>query len=75
VKNVGHRFLHYWGKVNLIDSFVNEDCTAATVEFHWEILKPACALRVIDRFVINEEGTIIEQENILDPRDLTRPGV
>jgi hypothetical protein len=61
------------GKVKLIDSFVNEDCTAATVEFHCEILNPACTLRVIDRFVINEEGTIIEQENFLDPRDLTHP--
>ena len=26
------------GKVELIDSFVNDDCTATTVEFHCEIL-------------------------------------
>lgn len=62
------------GKVELIDSFVNEDCTAATVEFHCEILNPPCTLRVIDRFVINEEGKIMEQENFFDPRDLTHPG-
>jgi len=62
------------GKVKLIDSFVNENCTATTVEFHCEILNPACTLRVVDRFVINEEGKIIEQENFFDPRDLTHPG-
>jgi len=62
------------GKVKFIDSFVNEDCTAATVEFHCEILNPACTLRVIDCFVINEEGKIMEQENFFDPRDLTHPG-
>jgi hypothetical protein len=62
------------GKVQIIESFVNEDCTATTVEFHCEILNPKCTLRVIDRFVINEEGKIIEQENFFDPRDLTHPG-
>jgi hypothetical protein len=62
------------GKVKFIDSFVNEDCTAATAEFHCEILNPACTLRVMDRFVINEAGKIIQQENFFDPRDLTHPG-
>jgi hypothetical protein len=62
------------GKVKLIESFVNKDCTAATVEFHCEILNPPCTLRVIDRFVINDEGRIIEQEIFFDPRDLTHPG-
>jgi hypothetical protein len=62
------------GKVKFIDSFVNEDCTAVTVEFHCEILDPSCTLRVIDRLIINEEGKIIEQENFFDPRDVTNPG-
>jgi hypothetical protein len=62
------------GKVKFIDSFVNEDCTAVTAEFHCEILDPSCTLRVIDRFIINEEGKIIEQENFFDPRDVTSPG-
>jgi hypothetical protein len=62
------------GKVKFIDSFVNEDCTAVTAEFHCEILNPFCTLRIIDRFIINEEGKIIEQENFFDPTDVTNLG-
>jgi len=62
------------GKVEFIDSFVNESNTAVTVEFHCEVLNPSCTLRVIDRFKVNEEGKITEQENFFDPRDLTNPG-
>jgi len=61
------------GKVKFIDSFVNEHSTAVTAEFHCEIINPACTLRVIDRFRINEEGKITEQENFFDPRDITHP--
>jgi len=61
------------GKVKFIDSFINKDQTAVAVEFHCEILNPSCILRVIDRFKINEEGKIIEQENFLDPTKLTHP--
>jgi len=60
--------------VKFIDSFANEDGTAVTAEFHCELLNPSCTLRVIDRFVVNEEGRIVEQENFFDPRDLTQPG-
>ena len=62
------------GDVQVIDSFVNEKNNSVAVEFPCEILSPACTLRVIDRFKINEEGKIIEQENFLDPRDITNPG-
>lgn len=62
------------GDVQFIDSFANEDGTAVTAEFHCEILSPSCTLRVIDRFRVNEEGKIVEQENFLDPRDVTQPG-
>lgn len=62
------------GKVELIDSFSNKSNTSVTVEFHCEILNPATTLRVVDRFVINEEGKIVEQENFFDPRDVTNPG-
>jgi hypothetical protein len=61
------------GKVEFIDSFVNESNTAVTVEFHCEILNPSCTLRVVDRFKVNKEGKITEQENFLDPRDVTNP--
>jgi hypothetical protein len=62
------------GDVQFLDSFANEDGTAVTAEFHCEILNPSCTLRVIDRFIVNEEGKIIEQENFFDPRDVTQPG-
>jgi hypothetical protein len=62
------------GDVQFIDSFANEDGTAVTAEFHCEILNPSCTLRVIDRFIVNEEGKIAEQENFFDPRDVTQPG-
>jgi hypothetical protein len=62
------------GTIQFIDSYVNESKTSVTAEFHCEILNPSCTLRVIDRFTINEEGKIIEQENFFDPRDVTHPG-
>lgn len=61
------------GRVTFIDSFVNADESSVTAEFHCEILNPVCTLRVIDRFKINEEGLIVEQENFLDPRAVTNP--
>lgn len=62
------------GKVDFIDSYVNEDNTAVTAEFHCEIINPFCILRVVDRFIVNEEGRIVEQENFFDPRSITNPG-
>jgi len=61
------------GNVTFIDSFVNADETAVTAEFHCEILNPQCTLRVTDRFKINEQGLITEQENFVDPRAVTNP--
>ena len=60
--------------VDIIDSYVNSDESAVTVEFHCHINQPACTLRIVDRFTINEEGEITEQENFFDPRDITNPG-
>jgi hypothetical protein len=62
------------GEVRMIDSFVNSDQTAVTIEFHCDIIQPACTLRIIDKFVVNDEGMIIAQENFFDPRDVTDPG-
>lgn len=58
------------GKVTFIDSYVNEDGSAVTAEFHCEIVQPSCVLRVVDRFIINEEGKIVAQENFFDPTSL-----
>ena len=62
------------GGVQVIDSFVNSDNTAVTVEFHCRIVHPSCTLRIVDKFVVNDEGLIIMQENFFDPRDITHPG-
>ena len=59
--------------VDLIDTFVNKSETGVTVEFRCHI-GPECTLRVVDRFIVNEEGQITHQENFFDPRDLTHPG-
>ena len=60
--------------VDVIDSYVNSDESAVTVEFHCHITQPSCTLRIVDRFKLNEEGEITEQENFFDPRDITNPG-
>ena len=62
------------GRVDVIDSYVNSDNTAVTVEFHCEILNPSCTLRVVDRFSVNHDGKIIAQENFVDPSAITNPG-
>lgn len=61
-------------QVELVNSFVNEELTAATVEFHCSFKEPKVKLRVMDRFRVNKEGYITEQENFYDPRDITHPG-
>ena len=61
------------GKVTLIDTYVNEASSSVAVEFHCEIIQPACTLRIIDRFKVDEDGQITEQENFFDPRAVTNP--
>ena len=61
------------GKTEFIDSFVNNDFTAVTVQFLCEILNPYCVLRIVDRFDVNNEGKITSQENFFDPRAVTNP--
>lgn len=62
------------GAVQVLDSFVNEELSAVTVEFHCDLVKPQCTLRIIDRFKVDAAGEIVEQENFFDPRDVTNPG-
>ncbi len=61
-------------EVKVLDTFVNDDLTAVTVEFHCGIVEPQCTLRIVDRFKVNALGKITEQENFFDPRDVTNPG-
>ena len=60
--------------VELIDSYVNEELSAVTVEFLCHIEAMSCTLRIIDRFRVNGDGQITSQENFFDPRDVTNPG-
>ena len=61
-------------RVEVIDSYVNEELSAVTVEFLCHIEAMSCTLRIIDRFRVNGDGQITSQENFFDPRDVTNPG-
>jgi len=61
------------GGVTFFDSFVNQDLSAVTLEFHCEITNPACTLRIIDRLNVDSDGKITAQENFFDPRGVTNP--
>ena len=62
------------GEVQVIDHYINENMTAICTEALISIVNPPATLRVADRFTVNAEGKIIEQENHFDPRDVTNPG-
>jgi hypothetical protein len=62
------------GDVHIIEHYINEQMTAIITEAEIHTVKPQAALRVADRFTVNAEGKIIEQENHFDPRDVTNPG-
>jgi hypothetical protein len=56
-----------------IDAFVNEDKSAVAVEFYCDLINPECRLRIIDRFKVDDDGKITDQENFFDPRAVTNP--
>ena len=56
-----------------ISSYTSEDNTGVAVEFHCHIKSPQCTLRIVDRFQIDDEGLITEQENFFDPSALANP--
>lgn len=60
--------------VEVLDCFVNESLSSVAVEFLCHIREPACTLRIMDRFLVDDEGRITAQENFFDPRDVTHPG-
>ena len=63
------------GEVTRLGIYFDEDLTGAIAEGVVEILlEPPVYLRVADRFTIDDEGRITEQENHFDPRDVTNPG-
>lgn len=62
------------GAVKVIEHYFNEQLTAIITEAEINIANPPTTLRVADRFTVNAEGLIVEQENHFDPRDVTNPG-
>ena len=62
------------GQTTVVETYVSKDDNSVAVEFYCEIIKPACTLRVIDRFKVDEDGKIVSQENFFDPRPVTDAG-
>jgi hypothetical protein len=62
------------GEVKVIEHYVNEVLSAIITEAEIHLVNPRVTLRVADRFTVDAEEQIIEQENHFDPRDVTNPG-
>jgi len=62
-------------QIKIREHYINEAMTGIVTEAEIEvtIVDPPITLRVADRFTVNEEGQILEQENHFDPRDVTHP--
>ena len=58
----------------LLNTYVDQALNAVTAEFLCHIAEPKCTLRIIDRFTVDADGLITNQENFFDPRDITSPG-
>ncbi len=63
-------------QIRVLDHYINDSLTAIVSEAEIKInaVNPPVTLRVADRFTVNKEGKIVEQENHFDPRDVTKPG-
>ncbi|HEX8098263.1 MAG TPA: nuclear transport factor 2 family protein [Pyrinomonadaceae bacterium] len=61
------------GETKVIDYYYNEDLTGICVDAEVGIVDPPGTLRVADRFIVNAEGKIIDQENHYDPRPAFPP--
>jgi hypothetical protein len=63
-------------RVKVLDLYFNESLTGVVAEAEVTIttVSPPVTLRVADRFTVDENGRIMEQENHFDPRDVTHPG-
>jgi len=63
------------GAVKCTGVYFDDELTGAVATGEVEVMTdPPVQLRVADRFAINDEGLIVEQENHFDPRDVTNPG-
>ena len=62
------------GGVEVLDHYINDDASAICTQVLINIAGTDIVLRVVDRFAVDSEGRITEQENHFDPRDVTNPG-
>ncbi len=56
------------GEMRIIEHYFNEELTVIATRADVGITDPPCFLRVVDRFRIDAQGRITEQENHYDPR-------
>jgi hypothetical protein len=63
-------------QITVVDHYINASLTSIVTEAEITItvVDPPATLRVADRFTVDEDGRIVEQENHFDPRDVTNPG-
>lgn len=63
-------------EVRILGHYLNDRMNGIITEAEVTIMavKPPVTLRVADRFTVNDQGKIVEQENHFDPRDITEPG-
>src|SRR5262245_20399393 len=61
------------GAMQVIEYYYNEDLTVISTRSDVGITNPPCALRVVDRFTVNANGKITQQENHYDPRPALPP--
>ncbi|MFN8650595.1 MAG: nuclear transport factor 2 family protein [Gemmatimonadales bacterium] len=61
-------------EARIIAHYYNDDLTAIVTEADIHTRNPRATLRVADRFTVDADGMIVEQENHFDPRDVTSPG-
>ena len=57
--------------INILGHYIHEDLTGIVSEAEIILKSPVVSLRVADRFSINSEARITEQENHFDPRPVT----
>ncbi len=57
--------------INVLGHYFHENLEGIISEAEITLAGPGVTLRVADRFTINEDGKITEQENHLDPREVT----
>ena len=61
------------GAMHIIEHYFNEDLTVIASRSDVGITHPPCTLRVVDRFTVNADGKITQQENHYDPRPAMPP--